>query len=206
MFDILNHFLSEYSFVIDFVVIAFYLVFGLIIFIKTKNINFLSEVFEDMKKFLYRTESQAFDESQNSNGQSFIETKPTYRLNKSSGELEEDGSINVQELINSAVSVALERVLDKFLPKVEEIDNDVAVVNTMHDDLDFFTEAFNKAEDYREQYNLSDSFTVQDIFTFVKNKSNELVKKINDYNDNLQTVENIKSEVISNEKENVKEG
>lgn len=206
MFDILNHFLSEYSFIIDFVVIAFYLVFGLIIFIKTKNINFLSEVFEDMKKFLYRTESQAFDDSQDSNGQSFIETKPTYRLNKSSGELEEDGSLNVQELINSAVSVALERVLDKFLPKVEEIDKDVSVVNTMQDDLDFLTEAFNKAEDYREQYNLSDSFTVQDIFTFVKNKSNELVKKINDYNENLQSVEKIKSEVISNEKENVKEG
>lgn len=199
MLDIINHFLSEYSTLFEFVAVIFYVVFGFVIFLKTKNINYLTEVFDTMKKILYRTEGTALESSENLVGQSFDENKPTYRLNKASGELEQDGTVNVQELINSAVSVALERMLDRFLPLSTEIEEKTVELNSMNDDLDYLVEAFNKAEDYREKYNLSDNLSIQDIYQVISNKSNELVKEINDFTDKQKLATQIKEEVVSKE-------
>lgn len=199
MFDIINHFLSEYSILFEFVAVIFYVVFGFVISYKTKNINYLSEVFDTMKKILYRTEGTALESSENLVGQSFDENKPTYRLNKASGELEQDGTVNVQELINSAVSVALERMLDKFLPQSTEIEEKTVELNSMNDDLDYLVEAFNKAEDYREKYNLSENLSIQDIYKVVSNKSNELVKQLNDFTEKQKLAAQIKEEVIKEE-------
>ena len=210
MLDIINHFLSEYSTLFEFVAVIFYVVFGFVIFLKTKNINYLTEVFDTMKKILYRTEGTALESSENLVGQSFDENKPTYRLNKASGELEQDGTVNVQELINSAVSVALERMLDKFLPQSTEIEEKTVELNSMNDDLDYLVEAFNKAEDYREKYNLSENLSIQDIYKVVSNKSNELVKQINDFTEKQKLAtqikdEVIKEEVVKDEKKTIKE-
>ena len=205
MLDIINHFLSEYSTLFEFFAVLIYVIFGFVIFLKTKDIKYLMEVGDTVKKILYRTEGVALESSENLAGQSFQEEKPTYRLNKASGELEKDGTINVQELINSAVSVALERMLDKFLPQSGEIDEKTVELNSMNDDLDYLVEAFNKAEDYREKFNLSENLSIQDIYHVVSNKSNELAKEINDFAEKQKLANEIKTEVVNNEKKIIEE-
>lgn len=69
----------------------------------------------------------------------------------------------------------------------------------MNDDLDYLVEAFNKAEDYREKYNLSENLSIQDIYKVVSNKSNELVKQLNDFTEKQKLAAQIKEEVIKEE-------
>ena len=111
-------------------------------------------------------------------GQEFPTTKPVYRLNKATGELEETGDVVVlQEVIDSCLDQVLERTLDRLMPKVEEA-NDVAQYDEMIDDLDVAMEVADKAEYYREKLGLADDLSINDIFNAVNLEAEKLKSKI----------------------------
>ena len=137
---------------------------------------------------------------QETKGQTFQTTKPVYRLNKATGELEDTGeTVDLQEVINSCIDTALSRALDRLMPKVEQAE-DVAQLDVMREDLDFAMETCNRAEEYREKYNLDDSLSVTDIYDYVAKQADLLKAKI----DTAQAVSKQK-EGVENETKTVEE-
>lgn len=132
-------------------------------------------------------------------GQTFSSTKPVYRLNKANGELElTDDTIDLQALINSCIDTALDRTLDRLLPKVEQAE-DIMELDLMREDLDMAMQVSNVAEEYRSKLGLSDSLSMNDIFNEVSKQAEILKAKID-------TAQNIKKELKSDEKkETIKE-
>lgn len=124
--------------------------------------------------------------------QKFSNLKPVYRLNKATNELElTDEVIDIQELVNSCKEVALNAILDRFLPQIATSD-EIVTVNRMQDDLDTMCEAINLAESYRQKYNLSDKLTYTEIFDTIYNKSVELKEKVDKSQKILEDLENEK--------------
>lgn len=127
-----------------------------------------------MKTYKFKTESSV----EETKGQNFSPTKPVYRLNKATNELEKtDETADLQEVINSCIDTALDRALDRLLPKIQEAE-DVAQLDVMREDLDFAMEACNRAEEYREKYNLDDSLSVNEIYAHVAKQAEILKAKI----------------------------
>lgn len=144
--------------------------------IKTGGIkNLIKEVNLTMLKF----RSQ---QSENSTvGQTFDKTKPEYRYNKATGELEETGNtIDVQEIINSCADMVLSKVMERFLPAVSERENLIADYGALKDDLDELAGVMEKAEEYRSYFGLGDEMSVSDIYAFVESKAKEVKKSIED--------------------------
>lgn len=124
-------------------------------------------------------------------GQIFDETKPVYRLNNATGELEKtDEVVDLQEVINSCIDSALDRALDRLLPKMQNAE-DLAELDTMREDLDFAMETSNLAEEYREKYHLPESYSINDIFAYVAKQAEVLKAKID-------TAQAVKKEVLEN--------
>lgn len=161
--------------------------------------NLLKECVEMNYKF--KTQKDVWQ----SKGQSFETTKPVYRLNKATGELElTDETVDLQEVINSCLDSALDRVLDRLMPKVQEVE-DVAELDTMREDLDFAMQTCDLAEEYREKYNLPETYSVQDIFNEVAKKAEILKAKVDTYqalkkgvnkDEKKETIEESKSENV----------
>lgn len=123
-------------------------------------------------------------------GQSFDKFKPVYRLNKVTGVLEEtDEVIDIQEVVNSCKDMALNAVLERFLPS-SIVGEDVAIVAKMQDDVDKMRDVLSLAEEYRDKYNLSDSLSTQEIFDTISKKSIELKEKIEEIKKNDEKKEN----------------
>lgn len=117
-------------------------------------------------------------------GQSFDKFKPVYRLNKATGVLEEtDEVIDIQEVVNSCKDMALNAVLERFLPS-SIVGEDVAIVAKMQDDVDKMRDVLSLAEEYRDKYGLSDSLSTQEIFDTISKKSIELKEKIEEIKKN----------------------
>lgn len=156
--------------------------------VKTRGLkNIIKEVVEYMKTYKFKTESSV----EETKGQNFSPIKPVYRLNKATNELEKtDETVDLQELINSGIELALDRALDRLLPKIQEAE-DVAQLDVMREDLDFAMEACNRAEEYREKYNLDDSLSVNEIYAHVAKEAEILKAKI-DTAKSIKEQENIK--------------
>lgn len=124
-------------------------------------------------------------------GQTFETTKPVFRLNNATGELEKtDEVVDLQEVINSCIDSALDRALDRLMPKVQNAE-EMAELDTMREDLDFAMETSNLAEEYREKYNLPESYSINDIFAHVAKEAEILKAKID-------TAQAMKKEVKDN--------
>lgn len=156
--------------------------------VKTRGLkNIIKEFVEYMKTYKFKTESSV----EETKGQNFSPTKPVYRLNKATNELEKtDETVDLQELINSGIELALDRALDRLLPKIQEAE-DVAQLDVMREDLDFAMEACNRAEEYREKYNLDDSLSVNEIYAHVAKEAEILKAKI-DTAKSIKEQENVK--------------
>lgn len=129
-------------------------------------------------------------------GQTFSSTKPVYRLNKATGELENTGeTVDLQAVIDSCIDTALSRALDRLMPKVEEA-QDVVQLDVMREDLDLAMETCNRAEEYREKYNLPDDYSVNDIFAHVAKEADILKAKID-------TFQAMKKQEVDNEKKKI---
>lgn len=166
--------------------------------VKTGNVkNLIKEVSE--MKYKFRTEQTV----EPSKGQEFPETKPVYRLNKATGELEQtDEVVNLQEIINSCIDTALDRALDRLMPKVQ-VAEDIAELDTMREDLDFAMQACDLAEDYREKYNLPASYSVNEIYNHVAKEAEILKAKIEtaqSMNKPKEEVQNETEKAVENDK------
>ena len=112
--------------------------------------------------------------------QSFSETVPDYRLNPDTNELEElPLPRNIQAKIDSYVESALDRALKRFQPEVSATVDDVAEqLDNSTLDLSSMAEAMEIAEQYREQLNLPDNYSMSDIYGAVDKYSSELKNKL----------------------------
>lgn len=149
--------------------------------VRTGNIKkFIKEVFDMNYKF---KTPQTVD---NSVGQTFDKTKPVYRLNKATGQLESTGeTIDIQELINSCLETCLAKALDRLMPEVK-INEDVAQLELMREDLDIAMDTCARAEDYRTRFGLADSLSVEDIY-------NEVAKQADIVKARIETAQSLKS-------------
>lgn len=179
-------------------------IFGLLslyLFIKTKNINYITggPNLETKKNTNY-----VFDQAK----QKFVveekkEVKPlderfkrVYRLNKTTNELElTDELVDIQELSNSCRDYCLSAVLERFLPDTEDNSADIAMI-ALEDDLDVMSSAVNLANEYKEKYKLDPSFSVSQVFDEVnkralkfKSEMQEKQLKLKEVKDNAQKTE-----------------
>lgn len=143
-------------------------VFNLIMFARTRNVKYLKEVV-NMK---YYTEGS----SRTRKGLTFSNLKPVYRLNKSTGLLEEtDEVVDIQAEIDSMRDYCLQACLARFEAQYsDEIDTVQSEFDAMQDDCDTFNQVFEVAERYRSQLGLSDDCDISDIFAAMNKKSDEL--------------------------------
>lgn len=160
-----------------------------------KAIKQLKE-YEDMIKF--RKASKAMEEKRV--GQKFSNTVTDYILDPATNELQESPiPKDVQAKIESYIDVALDRALERFLPKnVQDVDG--VMDYTQHSqDLSVMGEAFEVAEEYRERYNLDSNMSVADIYKFVEEQADKMKNDLLKYNQPKQ--EEVKQDVESKTKE-----
>lgn len=113
-------------------------------------------------------------------GQDFTNAnlKAVYRLNRASGELEKtEEIIDVQELIQSCVSQALDAALERFFP-TQAAAQQRADLDVLTDDLDEMTNVLNLVEEYKERYNMDVGSSVEEVFARVSQESETLKKQI----------------------------
>lgn len=183
----------------DFIKIIFLcmsVVFNLVLFFKTRNVKYLKEISDLIK---YKTAQTAQEVEPGKYVQNFdgSNLKPVYRLNKSTGELEiTDEVIDIQQLIDSCKDIALQACLDRLMPQAETESEDLAIYDSMRDDLDEMTAAIELANDYRVQFGLGDC-SVEEVFRVVGQHADELKKKLNE----KEIVKNEKSQEAQQEKE-----
>lgn len=154
---------------------------ALFVYVRTrslvKSLNFLKENLF-MGKF----------KTSDTNGvvqQSFSDTIPDYVLNPQTNELEElEVPKNVQVFIQSYIDCALERALERYLPK--ETDNmepdPREEYETAVADLAVLGEAMEQAEFYRERFGLSNRASIADIYAEVDKQAQLLKVKIAENN------------------------
>lgn len=122
--------------------------------------------------------------------------KPIYRVNKTTNELEATGEyIDMDELIQSARDTCLQAVLEKFetlRKSVDTVSDDVEIYDGYRDKMDDLTVLIDRANEYREQFGLDDSTSLQDIYSFVDKKAVELKASIEERKKIIKEKENEK--------------
>ena len=122
----------------------------------------------------------------------FNSVKIVYRLNKTSGRLEDSGDrVDIQQLVDSCKSLALDMLLDKFLPQVDDSE-DIAVRGELLDDLDLLQESHERACYWREKLGLDEYADDKAVFAAMEAKRSELWERL---------YKTIKKEDKSNENE-----
>ena len=202
MINSLQNFLTDNEKIISLIQFIFFLVFSVLLYRKTGNINFLKEWLTNM---LYRKENynvenvvdkksgEILERKTVSAGTCFDNLKPVYRLNETTGELvKTDEFVDIQEIVNSCRANVLQNVLDRFYPVMSTQENGLVAeqVNTQAD-IDFLQEACETAEEYRKKYGLADDLSFSEIFDVIKSNAENLKKRIE--------IEN-KKEITQNEK------
>lgn len=154
------------------------------------------------KKFI-TDEVNALKKDTTGYSQTFSEEVPDYVLNPVTNELEESPiPKNVQKYIDSYIDTALDRVLERFLPDnvVEaEGEDDVADYTMMYDDLAYAGEVFDRAEYYRDRFNLPDTMSVQDVYKYVNKMCDDISDWLNNQDKYLGYDKKNQSEVKDNE-------
>ncbi len=173
-----EYLLENYDLIVSIILAIISLLFG---YFRTRSCKKkIKEVKEDMK---FKTYNSAVESE--SLKQEFKETIPDYVLNESTNELERLAvDKNVQAIIQSYIDTALDRALERFLPgqDVKEVDDIVERYNESQLDLAELGSAFDKAEEYRQQFGLGDDCSVSDIFAKLSEFSESLKGKIATYN------------------------
>lgn len=182
-----SSFFTQYG---DYIFYAVALVLYFIQLIRTnstkKAVNNLKDIYMQKK---YKT---AYDNNKVS--QAFSKTVPDYVLNVETNELERSPvDKDLQDYIQSFADVAIQNAIEKFLPKVIEDDDKIADYTSKREDLAVIGEAMDRAEYYREKYNLPSSYSVREVYDFVQKQADELKA-------NLHNVKKSKQEVADNEK------
>lgn len=86
---------------------------------------------------------------------------------------------NIQKQIDSYVDTCLQRSLERYMPD-NVIDSDEVVDYTSAcNDLASFADVLDTAEHYREQFGLSDTLSVSDVYEELGKRAAELKNKLN---------------------------
>lgn len=145
---------------------------AIITFVRTGTLK------KEYKQMVYRSPDYQKNGSQK---QSFDNLKTEYILNERTNELEEkEEKTDLQSLINSSIDSALDRVLQRLIPQGDVIDDLESESTDLSDDLMDFAEILDRAEDYRERFNLPLTASTADIFKRVQEESDALKKRLDD--------------------------
>lgn len=114
-------------------------------------------------------------------GQVFSRLVTQYHFNAVKNILEElPDKLDTDQQIQSYKNIALDAVLDKFLPNVPERDVVVDRYNEQLDDLDVLLDAAGYAEDIRLKYKLDDDLSFTEVLNAVSDLSAKTLAKIKD--------------------------
>lgn len=172
----------------------------LITWIRTGSIKkSINKVEESMK---FKTTNGVVDSESNVPvKQSFTPYRADYVLDPSTNEivrLPEDK--NVQVVIQSYHSSALDRLLERFITAEAPEDSRESVVQSYETtklDLNAMAEAMSLAEEYRDQLGLDPSASIDDVYKAMENQSKLLQQRISDFN--LQKKEDESHEASSSD-------
>lgn len=152
--------------------ILLFVLVSFVLFLKTKDNKYLKEVLEMFKR------TPDYQEKEEKKGQEFERFVKTYRLNQQTNELEEDGEVDIVELVNSCKDVAIDNILERFMPVMDATSDEVVEYDAMRDDLDLLRESYSVAEEYREKYGLPADYSALQVISAVQEKAQELKSKI----------------------------
>ncbi|QXN75022.1 hypothetical protein [Microvirus mar7] len=162
---------------------------GFLTFFRTKSlrksVDAVSTVFaaltttEKELAMKYKT-LQDNEKTREAAAQTFSPYRDKFILNPDNNELEKlPTPENLQEIIDSYLECALERALEKFLPKNVVESEEVADDYTAHvADLASFADAMDVAEEYRERLGLPDSYSMAQIYEAVDKEAKQLKLKL----------------------------
>lgn len=155
--------------------------------------KFLSQFLQEVD-MLYHKKLDDAQASINNVAQTFSTKQPSYVLNDSTGELERlPIDEDIQERIESYLTSALDRVLERYLPQDVSSENDeVADYTAATADLADLGEMYEKAESYREKYHLGNDMSIREIYDFIGERAKDLANKISErskVSENSQTTE-----------------
>lgn len=196
----MQDFLQNYEKYIEIGSNILFVVLSILLFFKTKNIGYLTEVIRKMNN------DQKNVTVAQTKGQNFSNLKQVYRLNKVSNVLEPtDDYVDIQELVNSSLETALDRVLDRLMPQATTEDIILDNIDIMEDKLDSMASLINKANEYRQNNGLSDELSIEQVYQKMQEDSQKLQKQLSDYQDQMKKKQEIKTEVLNNEKVQIEE-
>lgn len=164
--------------IVQLISLIFFSVITILLFLKTGNVKhlerWLEQYFSEDNHFIggtdnmkYRTE--AYKDTKKSEAQTFDNVLMTYKVNKVTGKLEQVDKKDLQEFINSSLSLCLQSIMDKFLPSPENTDktNELSEARSVENDIDFMQDYHEKLEAVKEKYNLPDSVTFDGVLDFL---------------------------------------
>lgn len=108
--------------------------------------------------------------------QAFDNFQTKYVYNRKTKDLEEEPEkVDLQELVNSSRDVALQKVLQQFLPPQTQLDLAQDALTDMQDVLDASMEFKDMLEDYREKFEMPvEDFTEDDVVNEIRKRSESL--------------------------------
>lgn len=190
------------SYIVDY--IPYIISFGLTLLLAVLNCltrgrykNILKEV---QKLITYRSADYRTNPDDVDKGTTFSRLVPQFRLNKTTGILEEAEPLDVTALANSARNVELKTLLSKLEAGTGELTQQLKTqYNDYSDDLDELANALDVAEEYRAKFGLSEDVSVTDIFARIESERDKLKTSL----DNVIKAQHEKSEVKDNAQKNV---
>ena len=175
------------------------IVFGLAVaafvvsLVRGHSIKKAVENFKEVDNLKYKTAAAA-RKSSAQHSQTFSEYAKDYVLNPGTNELEElEVPKNIQAKIDSYLNTSLEAALERFMPKVVAEDNTPVDYTAAAEDLAVVGDAMDRAEEYREKFNLPDTMSYKEIYDFIGTQAAELKKKLGEMNKSKEVEENAQS-------------
>lgn len=166
---------SEFDGILEAVLFCVLLLFNLVQFFRTKNLKYLKEIL-DMK---YRKVADITAETVQAADFSSARFKPVYRLNKSTGELEEtDEVVDISELIDSSRDAALKACLERFFPEEEDADSVLEEeYSSAMDSLDEFNALQEVICQYRDELDMQFASDAE-VMAAVKKRADEIQSRL----------------------------
>lgn len=162
----------------DWAYLALFIFVAVVNFLRNgKSAKIIKEEFMKFRSSDYRSDMSL--EQKNSSGQTFDPLITQYRLNERTNQLEElPDKLDIRELIKSELHTALEPTLARLLPEDDEDSKTVVVIDSVSDDLDVLSEAFDVVENYRGLLGLDPSVSPEDVFDIVSKYRDSLSDKL----------------------------
>lgn len=157
--------------IFDYIFRAISIIFSIVVFFVgiSRNKSF-REIKEDMKLFNNRNDDVV--------AQSFSNKKQEYTLDERLNVLVENGTTDLQDLINSSRGTALDELLKRMLPEDIVRSSYQEAYDRCNDDLDDMANLFDIAEEYRAKFGMPLTASISDIYKRMQSESTTLANKL----------------------------